>query len=162
MKLASFSFSVVVTTLMVLAVLALNTLLVQGKEVESVAELRKLRALGYGYNGNGHSFGGDNGRDHPNRYNNTSAENANDAETVSVHFVSRSLSNRSGRGCPSNNDLILPCFVLFSFPLYRRSPPWLLTQLKLKLALTMKTMGCPVDSRLESSPSCCWRLRSWH
>ena len=88
MKLASSSLSVVVTTLMVLVVLALNVLPVQGKEVESVAELRKLRALGYG---NGHSFGGDNGRDHPNRYNNTSVENANDADTVSVLFVFSSL-----------------------------------------------------------------------
>ena len=46
-------------------------MMVQGKG-ESVAELRKMRALGYGHGGNGHSFGGDNGRDHPNGWNNNS------------------------------------------------------------------------------------------
>ena len=82
----------VVVALLVALVCHTSLTAVQGKE--SVAELRRLRALGSGYNSNGHHFGGDNGRDHPAQYQQQQAAAAAAQEEQTVRF--RNVSNRVG------------------------------------------------------------------
>jgi len=64
--------SILCSLLMMMVLLGM----VQG---ESVAELRRVRALGYG-TGSGHHYGGDNGRDHPQNYPQTQPEQQQVAE----------------------------------------------------------------------------------
>ena len=62
-------------------ILAAFFLLLLGSSVcarESVAEVRRLRGLGYGHGGNGHHRGGDNGRDHPGCCNNNDTDGNTD------------------------------------------------------------------------------------
>ena len=113
-----------------LLVVAMTTLvMVQGKG-ESVAELRKMRALGYGHGGNGHSFGGDNGRDHPNGWNNGNNNNnvpvpapvasPTSSEDTTVSFPASFLSSAVPKMCAildlfsvSNEYTGLPFFFFF-------------------------------------------------